>query len=214
MAEFNYEGERRIGLPDVAITSTGALSQVAISLSVGSPLFFRGTIQNTLPGGPESFSIIIVSSDAGQICQSTIPHQRRITLTRPHCGMMSQHCYTSGYTLFEDGTVVYTQREWRATNETITETKQIGTSDFQQLIDAFEQADYFSLQDNYDQYDMSDQPSATTSITLEDKRKSIYHYHGDTSAPEALTELEQKIEEMIDIDIGQPEEGSIPVTLE
>ena len=43
----------------------------------------------------------------------------------------------------------------------------------------------------------TDMPSAFTSLTVDGKTKTVRHYHGDFSAPKELTELEDKIDEIV-----------------
>ncbi len=75
---------------------------------------------------------------------------------------------------------------------------------FQRQIDAldraFATADYFSLADKYDGFGISDEPSATTSYRSGGRSKTIEHYLGDRSAPEALSELENAIDHIVEIE--------------
>jgi hypothetical protein len=68
------------------------------------------------------------------------------------------------------------------------------------LISDFEQADYFSLNDSYTSFGVSDMPFVTTSIRIGGRTKTVRHYLGDRSAPEQLTELENKIDEIVNSD--------------
>ena len=65
------------------------------------------------------------------------------------------------------------------------------------LIDAFERADYFARKDRYVRYDVTDHPSALTSFDDGKRKKTIAHYHGDRSAPQALDVLEEEIDEIV-----------------
>ena len=53
------------------------------------------------------------------------------------------------------------------------------------------------MNDSYTERTITDAPSVITSIIIDGKTKSIEHYHGDFSAPEALTQLEDKIDEIV-----------------
>ena len=86
-----------------------------------------------------------------------------------------------------------TERDW-GTGKTITKTGQMSKTEFQQLVNAFEQKNYFSFQDDYNEEGWTDIGSLTTSI-IEHQRKSIFHYYGDTSAPKELTDLEKGIQQ-------------------
>ena len=65
------------------------------------------------------------------------------------------------------------------------------------LAEAFKRADYFALADKYESYDVTDHPSAITSYSDGKREKTIHHYHGDRSAPEQLSELEGRIDELV-----------------
>jgi len=185
------EGERRIGLPDVRIAGLTPTT----GWSVGSPIFFSGMTKSGFSTS-EYQEQLLVPSDTSIICHPSAPSQRKITLTVPFCCMDCESCYTYGYTIFESGVVIFTDREW-GTGETITKTGQMSKTEFQKLVNAFEQINYFSFQDDYDEEEWTDMGSLTTSITLEYQRKSIFHYYGDTSAPKELTELERELQETV-----------------
>lgn len=76
------------------------------------------------------------------------------------------------------------------------QTASIGLDQIQELVSAFEAANFFSLQDNYTAYDVTDSPSAITSITINGRTKTVTHYYGDKSAPQELFDLEAKIDEI------------------
>lgn len=95
----------------------------------------------------------------------------------------------------EDGTVIYSGVDF-VRIKGIQETT-ISMDAIYQLLFVFEKADYFSLNDSYTKFGKSDMPSANTSISTGGKTKSIKHYLGDLSAPKQLTELENKIDEIV-----------------
>jgi hypothetical protein len=69
------------------------------------------------------------------------------------------------------------------------------------LAEAFERARYFCLEDGYTSREFTDAPGCLTSIEYEDGRfKSIDHYHGDPTAPDALTELEDEIDRIVGVE--------------
>ncbi len=71
----------------------------------------------------------------------------------------------------------------------------------QRLVEAFERADYFRLEDCYTSREITDAPGCLTSIEYEDgSSKSIDHYHGDPTAPNALTELEDEIDRIVGVE--------------
>ena len=94
-----------------------------------------------------------------------------------------------------DGTVIYSGVDFVQTRG-IQETT-ISIDAINQLVAEFEKADYFSLKDSYTAFGVSDMPSANTSISMGGKTKAINHYLGDRSAPEQLTELENRIDEIV-----------------
>ena len=73
----------------------------------------------------------------------------------------------------------------------------VGREQLAELADAFQKAGYFALKDKYTSYDVTDHPSANTSYDDGTRHKTIAHYHGDRSAPEALDELEARIDEIV-----------------
>ena len=71
----------------------------------------------------------------------------------------------------------------------------------QRLAEAFERARYSRLENRYTNREFTDAPGCLTSITYEDgSSKSIDHYHGDPTAPEALTELEDEIDRIVGVE--------------
>jgi hypothetical protein len=73
---------------------------------------------------------------------------------------------------------------------------------------AFAKADYFALANEYTGYDMTDMPTSITSYTHGGRTKSITHYHGDQKAPQALYDLEDSIDRIVEVTrwIGTKEE--------
>ena len=114
-----------------------------------------------------------------------------ITLERTAC---HGTCPVYALTIYGSGTVIYEGIEYvKTTGE---KEGSISEEQVRQLISEFEKIGYFSLSDSYEERTITDAPSAITSITIDGKTKSIKHYHGDFSAPELLTELENRIDEI------------------
>ena len=115
-----------------------------------------------------------------------------ITLERTAC---FGFCPVYTLTVQGDGTVVYEGKDFVRVKGraeiTITKEK------VEQLVSEFKEVDYFSLNDKYNERTITDAPSVITSITIDGKTKTIEHYHGDFNAPEQLTELENRIDEII-----------------
>jgi hypothetical protein len=64
---------------------------------------------------------------------------------------------------------------------------------FLDLIETFQQSNYFDLNDEYVAIGVTDMASAVTSIRLGARFKSIRHYFGDRTAPNELKVLYSKI---------------------
>ena len=115
-----------------------------------------------------------------------------ITLERTAC---FGFCPVYKITIHGDGTVIYEGKDFVATEGKVETT--INQEKIKQLISEFEEIDYFSLQDEYTERTITDAPSTITSITIDGKTKTVEHYHGDFNAPEELTNLEKRIDEIV-----------------
>ena len=118
-----------------------------------------------------------------------------VTLERTACFGV---CPVYKLTIYGDGRVVYEGIRFVRVGGIIT--TNISEDEIRQLIAEFQKIDYFSLKDSYEQHNATDMPSAFTSLTVDEKTKTVRHYHGDLSAPEELTELENKIDQIVDSD--------------
>jgi len=114
-----------------------------------------------------------------------------ITLERTAC---HGTCPVYALTIYGSGTVIYEGKEFDKT--TGEKERNISEEQIRQLVSEFDKIGYFSLSDSYEERTITDAPSTITSITIDEKTKSIKHYHGDFSAPELLTELENRIDEI------------------
>ena len=113
-----------------------------------------------------------------------------ITIEREVC---FGDCPAYSAQIYSDGTVVYVGKH---NVKVIGERRfKISWERIQALIKEFQQIDYFSLQDRYevDENGMSvtDQPTTTTSICLQGKKKRVVNYY---CAPKQLERLEDKID--------------------
>ena len=118
-----------------------------------------------------------------------------ITIERTAC---FGTCPVYSLTIQGDGTVMYEGKDFvevKGEAETTISQDQIDA-----LISEFEKANYFSLNDRYTERTVTDLPTVITSISMEGETKKIEHYRGDFSAPESLTELEDKIDEIVNSD--------------
>lgn len=115
-----------------------------------------------------------------------------ITLERTAC---FGTCPVYTLVIYGSGTVIYEGEDFvkiKGKQETT-----ISQEEIKQLISEFETVDYFSLNDSYTERTITDAETVTTSITIDGKTKTIEHYHGDFSAPKQLTELEDKIDVIV-----------------
>jgi hypothetical protein len=99
-------------------------------------------------------------------------------------------CPVYSVTIYGDGTVEYLGERFVAVEGE--QTAQISEEQVRELVQAFYDADFFNMQDRYED-NVTDLPSTTTTITLNGETKSVYNYFG---APEELEALEDKIDEI------------------
>ena len=137
--------------------------------------------------------------------QQRIPKDTLISLRRTIC---YGRCPDYRVTITADGTVTFEGYKYVKASGTVQ--SKITPEQVQQLISEVQKANYFALKNNYVRKEdgcpevWTDNPSAITEIKINGKKKSITHYHGceenrGTSIyPKALTELENKIDEIAD----------------
>lgn len=138
-----------------------------------------------------------------QTVTENIPNDLLITLERSQCyGQCPAYklmVKSDGAVLFEG--LAFTKVEGNAEDK-------ISGEKINQLIKAFENADYFNLNGKYGTqncYQWTDHDSATTSIQINGKKKEIDHYQGCKEGSEKfkeelskLTDLENKIDEIVE----------------
>jgi len=95
-------------------------------------------------------------------------------------------------TVLRDGTVLWEGERFVKT--TGKASAKLPAAALAQLADAFRTAGFFALQDKYERYDITDHPSAIVTFDDGKRKKTVHHYHGDTSAPKQLYELEDAID--------------------
>ena len=140
-----------------------------------------------------------VKSEKSQNQTDEIPGDLLITLERTAC---YGRCPIYKLTIKADGSVLFDGERF---TKTIGKAEgKISEDKVKKLIKEFENADYFALDGEYDCYQMTDNPSAFTSIQINGKNKKIKHYQGCESGSDEfekelsnLTELENKIDEII-----------------
>ena len=134
-----------------------------------------------------SISLLFDASPSSESVENAV-----ITLDRTVC---FGSCPDYALTIYGNGTVTYDGRNFVAVTGERTGT--IAPEDVRGLVKNFYDIDYFSLRDEYiDQ--VTDLPTTTTSIRIDGRFKEIVDYYG---APEALRQLENRIDEIANSDI-------------
>ena len=136
--------------------------------------------------------------------QEPIPEDTLITLQRSTC---FGTCPDYTLTISANGDVTFTGRFYVKVKDA---KGKIGLTELRELITAFERASFFSLRNQYSTKKdgcpevWTDNPGVITSIRINGKSKTISHYHGCQGGdgsyiyPKALTELENRIDQIVD----------------
>ena len=114
-----------------------------------------------------------------------------LTLERTAC---FGFCPIYKLTVYGNGKVVY--KGERFVKVTGTRTTTISQTAVRKLVADFQKINYFKLQDSYTG-GHTDAPSAITSLTMGKKQKTVNHYLASPDAPTQLTELENKIDAVV-----------------
>lgn len=191
----DYELEDTTGRFDLEISDRSQIQ----SLKIGEEVVFSGTIRETEESGAVG-AIVVSMMQPANIQEATpeLPADLQdvvITLGRTEC---FGACPIYKLTIKGDGTVEYEGEQFVAITGTVTSA--ISAEDVRKLVSEFEKVDYFSLNNSYTSEDVTDSPSANTSITIGGRQKSINHYLGDDSTPPKLTILEDKIDDITNSD--------------
>ncbi|MDQ6788891.1 MAG: DUF6438 domain-containing protein [Acidobacteriota bacterium] len=138
-----------------------------------------------------------------QTVPQTIPDDLLITLERTNC---YGSCPAYKLSVKSDGTASFEGLDFTKIKGKAED--KISVEKVNQLVKAFENSDYFNLNGKYDTqncYQWTDAPSATTSIQINGKIKSIVHYQGCREGSDdfkkelsKLTKLENKIDEIVE----------------
>ncbi len=94
-------------------------------------------------------------------------------------------------------TMRYIGKQYVAVKDTIYES--VSKEQLIMLTAAFNECNYFSMNDNYTRMNMTDQATIYTSIRINGTNKSVNHYTGDSSAPDDLDTLYSKIETILNV---------------
>jgi hypothetical protein len=104
-------------------------------------------------------------------------------------------CPVYQLTIHTDGVVEY-DGEW-AVGARGRRTSVLSAAQLAELDKAFDRARFCTLRDRYDQPELSDGPGATTAIFRAGGSKTVVHVNGDLSAPDALGELEERVDRIV-----------------
>lgn len=111
-------------------------------------------------------------------------------------------CPSYKLAVYTDGTVEYQGRDYVAVEGR--DSTEISQEALQQLVEAFQEADYFSFRNNYVSGEicreyMTDLPTAITSFRYEGREKKVTHYHGcrGFEGQQRLTALEDTIDQIV-----------------
>jgi hypothetical protein len=126
------------------------------------------------------------------------PQDLMITLERTGCYGI---CPVYKLTITADGAVEFEGRRF-VKQEGVTIKSAISLERLKELMAEFDRVKFFSLDDDYSETRFScrtDHPSAFTSIRTNGRSKRINHYLGcgEPKVPKELTELENKIDEIV-----------------
>lgn len=127
-----------------------------------------------------------------QFSQDIRIQEVRISMKRGPC---FGTCPVYSLVIYGNGTVVYEGENFvKVTGKQISK---ISQGKVRKLIDEFYEINYFSLKDSYEEHMITDLATVITSITINGKTKTVRHYHGDMNTPKELTQLENKIDEIV-----------------
>lgn len=116
-------------------------------------------------------------------------------------GSLMENSYT--LTIWGNGTLTYEEDNFFPSKFKVGNSGEIKRASaavdqaaIEKLVNAINNAGYFSLNDSYNHIDMTDQLAVYLTVQLNGRKKRVFHYLGDESAPAALTELENTIDEL------------------
>ncbi len=143
------------------------------------------------------------NNSQNQSVKDKIPDDLLVTLERKGC---YGTCPIYILTVKADGSVLF---EGKGFTKIVGKAEaKISKDKIEELIKEFENADYFNLNGKYDSkncYQVTDNPSAITSIQINGKQKSVDHYYGCEQGSadfekelSKLTKLENKIDEIVE----------------
>jgi hypothetical protein len=107
-------------------------------------------------------------------------------------------CPIYSVTVRSDGTVEYEGRGFVKLAGHAT--AKLSARELEALRAAFRQADYFTLDEKYDCYEITDAPTAVTSFHDAGLEHSVSHYYGCPRAPAKLSQLEARIDAIVHVE--------------
>lgn len=128
--------------------------------------------------------------------RGNIPDDFSITLSRGPC---FGFCPVYDVTVFADGDVDFEPGFNRG--EIGEPVGAVSQAEVKKLLDAVKTMDFFSLDDRYSNDGITDLPSATITVKLNEKTKSIYMYGLEEDIPDSLEDLARLVDEVTGIDI-------------
>jgi len=114
-----------------------------------------------------------------------------MTLERTSC---NGTCPVYTLTIYGTGLVVYEGESYVKIKGR--RTSKITGDKLKKLMSWFKEIDFSSLKDSYEENTVPDMATAITSITINDKTKSVRHNYGDLKSPSELTRLEHRIDKI------------------
>lgn len=143
-----------------------------------------------------SMAICLIFSDA---CAQEVKKLKKNTLTitieRESC---RGYCPAYKMTIYGDGTVEYEGK--RNVNDIGNFEKKIGKGKVQELLKAFKEANYMSLENEYDDPSMADAVAVFTSIKFTDKtdgKEKTKSIKNRVKGPDALNKLQDQIDSIV-----------------
>lgn len=115
----------------------------------------------------------------------------RISLQRTNC---YGKCPVYKVTLLGSGTIEF--NGYANTKMLGQYSAQIPVDSMRALLTEIETKGYFGLKDSYEEYQMTDLPTVFTEVEIDGVLKKIKHYQGDLTTPQALSDLETRIDEI------------------
>ena len=107
-------------------------------------------------------------------------------------GMCFGTCPVYTVSLFGNGTVLWSGEMYVET--TGNDTREINPADVYALFQSLQDGGFFELNESYTAYEITDMPFVVLTVRNETLSKEVHHYHGDMSAPENLSLMEDTVD--------------------